>query len=436
MTTLGFHYFPDESHYRAADLQAWLPELRALGAQWLTLVGSASRAVPEMFVRGLIQAGIEPIVHIPPTPIRPLDLPALLPLFEAYERWGVKYVVLYAEPNARAWWSPADWGKTALVERFLDLLVPVLRAQVEAGLQPVFPPLKAGGDYWDIGFLEAALDGLSRRGQSDLARRLTFAVNLWTFNRPLHWGAGGRARWPESKPYRTPPGSQDQRGFRVFEWYDEVVRARVGEARPLLCLAGGPRLGDQTDPSFPAVDEARHTSCIEEIVHACASGTLPPNLLNLNFWLLGASPASPFADQAWYRGDGTTLAAAQALKGFAALRASRHSAPRGQTAQAPQFSVAHLKETAGQAAPARDGKLIRHYLLLPTFEWGVSEWHWNAALEYVRAFRPACGFSAEEASQAQRVTILGNEQGVSREVEAALRQAGCNVERLPVARDA
>ncbi len=25
MTTLGFHYFPDEAHYRRVDLEAWLP---------------------------------------------------------------------------------------------------------------------------------------------------------------------------------------------------------------------------------------------------------------------------------------------------------------------------------------------------------------------------------------------------------------------------
>ena len=66
------------------------------------------------------------------------------------------------------------------------------------------------------------------------------------------------------------------------------------------------------------------------------------------------------------------------------------------------------------------------------FEWGVSEWHWNAALKYVQAFHPTCGFSPDEARQAERVTILGNEQGVSREVEAALRQAGCQVERIRV----
>ena len=79
------------------------------------------------------------------------------------------------------------------------------------------------------------------------------------------------------------------------------------------------------------------------------------------------------------------------------------------------------KVTAAATAEARP---LRHYLLLPTFEWGVSEWHWTAALDVVRAHRPTIGFSPEEAGLAARVTILGNEQGISTEVENQLRGRG------------
>ena len=81
-------------------------------------------------------------------------------------------------------------------------------------------------------------------------------------------------------------------------------------------------------------------------------------------------------------------------------------------------------------------KGLKHYVLLPTFEWGVSEWHWHAALDYVRTRRPVCGFSAAEAAQAEHVTIFGNEQGISAEVEQELRRAGCTVDRLRVAQEA
>jgi len=69
-------------------------------------------------------------------------------------------------------------------------------------------------------------------------------------------------------------------------------------------------------------------------------------------------------------------------------------------------------------------------LLLPVFDSGVSEWYWGLVSEYVKAFRPTCGFEAAEAQLAHYVTIVGNPRGVSKEVETNLRQAGCLVERI------
>jgi hypothetical protein len=83
-----------------------------------------------------------------------------------------------------------------------------------------------------------------------------------------------------------------------------------------------------------------------------------------------------------------------------------------------------------QAKTVTTAKPIYHYLLLPTFEWGVSDWHWTAVLQYVNRFQPTCGFSATEALAADYVTLVGNEQGLSAEVEQTLRAAGCQVERI------
>lgn len=415
MTTLGFHYFPDDIHYRPSDLQTWLPELQALGAKWLTLVGSLSRAVPEGFIKALVEAGIEPIIHLPVVPLRRVAPEDLESLFRSYARWGVKYVALFSEPNLRTAWASTEWGKTGLVERFLDLLAPALKAEADGGLQPVFPALRAGGDYWDTAFLEAALAGLNRRKLGEWVKQLVFAVNLWTFNRPVNWGEGGLKRWPEAKPYLTPPGTQDQQGFHLVDWYDPIIADRLGEPHPFICLAGGPRLGDQTDKNYLPLDELRHETCIREIMQAQANQALLPNLQNVNFWLLTAPGDSPFGREAWYHSDGTLLPAVETLK------------HRLQVQVRAAKAVAAQQETAGAGAHP---KPIQHYLLMPAFEWGISEWHWNAAVDFVKAFRPACGFSPEEAAHAQRVTILGNEQGISRDVENMLRLAGCAVERV------
>ncbi len=440
MTSIGFHYYPDDMHYRTSDLQSWLPELRALGACWLTVVGSLTRAVPEPFIRGLRENGIEPIVLMPAAPIRAIEVGRVMPLFQTYARWGVRYVSVFAEPNSRASWSLADWSKTGLVGRFLEIMIPVWQAQAEAGLAPVFPALKAGGEYWDTAFLEASLHGLQQRGRDELAHQLTFALNTWTFNRPVMWGAGGPAAWPDARPYLTPAGSQDQRGFHVFDWYNAIFERMLGERKPLLSLAGGPRLGDQTDASQPSVNDARHATCIKDIRQLLANQQLPENLLNLNFWLLTATAESPFVREAWFQPDGRTLTAVSVL---------RQGPVPGPVAPAEPMASKAIPNGAGhmvddpldpnsllarlRSAPkSAQVKPIRHYLLMPTFEFGVSEWHWTAALEFVRAERPVVGFSVDEALRAERVTIFGNTQGIDAEIESRLTQAGCQVERVVV----
>jgi hypothetical protein len=62
---IGFYYFPDDLHYTQADLRAWLPILKQLRANWVTLQAGHDRAIPEEFLRSLIEARIQPIIHIP-----------------------------------------------------------------------------------------------------------------------------------------------------------------------------------------------------------------------------------------------------------------------------------------------------------------------------------------------------------------------------------
>ncbi|MBI4769465.1 MAG: hypothetical protein HY784_03390 [Chloroflexi bacterium] len=286
---LGFHYYDDSLHYRAADLERWLPELQALGARWLTLLAPLNRAVPEPFISGLLAAGIQPVLHLRPVaPIHAVDLAELRPLLETYARWGVRYLCVFDRPNTRAAWTAADWSRPGLVDRFLELWLPLAGAQLAAGLEPVFPALEPGGDYWDTLFLEAALDGLLAREQGDLLPRLTFAFTAFTRGRPPAWGAGGPRRWPQTRPYLTPAGSQDQCGFRGFEWLSAVITDRLGAPRPLLCLAGGAAPEQRGDPAHPASEAGDHCQ-VNAALAALALGEVA-----------GAGLALP--DEGWPRG--------------------------------------------------------------------------------------------------------------------------------------
>lgn len=416
---LGFHYFPDTLHYRQADLELWVPQLTSLGASWIVLQAPATRSIPEYFIRGVRQAGIEPILHF--------DLPLasrqaqeeVLTLFDSYAHWGVRYVVLFDCPNLRSAWPASAWTQAELVEQFLDRFLPLAERASIAGLTPVFPPLAPGGDYWDLAFLKAALLSMQRRGKQKLLENLVLSCEALAGNRILDWGAGGPESWPQSRPYYTPAGSQDQRGFYIFDWYLATAQAALGEPLPVLILKGGSLVGDQADPEQPAVSETDHitrTLALTQKILAEASPTspeksLPESVLACNFWLLAAQEGSPYSKQAWFRPDGSIPESRKSL--VASLRETVKS-----------------QRTLGKSPSENGSGLIHHYLLLPLLEAGFEAWQIERLLPFIHTQHPTIGFSISEARFAERVTIAGGVQIFPEETVNQLRRAGCKVERI------
>ncbi|MCK5634977.1 MAG: hypothetical protein KAI06_07810, partial [Anaerolineales bacterium] len=130
---LGFHYYHDQLHYTQADLDRWLPIFQSINTTWLTLSGPRSHVIPEFFLRELIEADIEPIVHLEAS-IGELNVRTLRPLLANYTDFGIKHIVLHDRPNMRAQWDPSSWSRGDLVERFLDHLIPLFEFQAEYGL--------------------------------------------------------------------------------------------------------------------------------------------------------------------------------------------------------------------------------------------------------------------------------------------------------------
>ncbi|HUV28511.1 MAG TPA: hypothetical protein VMW34_14220 [Anaerolineales bacterium] len=418
---IGFHYYPDHDHYRESDLHTWLPELKTLGASWLTVKAPGNRAIPEFFITGLINHNIEPILHFQlplevSPPVRDLEL-----LFTNYARWGVHYAILYDSPNHRASWSPTSWSQNDLVERFLDLFIPPAEAAAKSGLTPVFPPLTPGGDYWDTAFLRASLQAIERRGNYYLLDRLAISANAFAGNRPLNWGSGGPEHWPEARPYQTKGEGQDQRGFCIYDWYIAIAQAVLGEAHPIILLKLGSSSGEPKSETHDQSAHVRRTVAMAQALAGPASTPknnpslatvhhLPPEVLCGNFWLLCADPASRFADQAWFLPGSKGSPKAQALIRW-------HSSPEGK---------ADPKTTPIQI----NHQPIPHYLILPAFEWGIADWHLNAARPFIRKYRPMIGFSLNYAFLAERVTVVGDDEQFPESALDQLRNAGCRVERI------
>lgn len=421
-TRLGFHYFSDALHYRESDLNTWLPELQSLGASWLVVQSAADRAIPEQFICGLLRAGIEPVIQFQLSLANPPDTASLTPLLEAYAHWGARAVLFFDRPNARAAWPAAGWAQQDLVERFLDRFTPLASRAQETGLTPVFPALEPGGNFWDTAFLRSALQSLSRRKQTALLQHMVLAAYGWTGGHSLSWGAGGPEAWPETHPYLTPSGCEDQRGFHIFDWYTTVSEAVLDRPLPLLVLGAGitsdPQLlpADGQPPADTIVSIARMArgeSLTDPADRSKTLDPLPEHVLAVNYWLLSDEPTSPYYAQAWYQGE-TQLPAVQALKDLNAQ---------------PFTTFAEMNARAKGIYNAAHHP-IKHYLLLPLYEWGVADWHLDVIRPFIKNHTPTVGFSIAEAAMAEKVTVIGSAQSFSEECLEQLRFSGCSVERI------
>jgi hypothetical protein len=431
-TRIGLNYFPDTLHYREVDLQTWLPLLKSMGVGWLSLHSPINRAVPEMFIKGLLENGIQPILHFRQQLSPPPNKHEIEVLLKSYAAWGVKYIALFDRPNMQSAWSEENWVAQQLVERYLDTFIDYAELVCQLEMYPILSPLEPGGDFWDTAFLRSALQGIKQRGHQRLLSRLVIGAYAWPANRPLDWGSGGPERWPGARPYFTPEGEQDQLGFRVFDWYNILSEAALNTRLPIILLGTGCRLGEQRDPNRPAVSEQQHASQNLNIARLLAGDPgiadkfdpIPENVLAGNFSMLSSDPADPEADQAWFRSSGDTLDVVSALQKWWA----------GQDKPSPK-SI-HIPTPAREPAaeldddpPAKSPKLIDHYLLLPVYEWGISDQHLEIIQPYIKKHAPTIGFSIEEASMAEIVTIIGGEESFPQDVIDRFEQTGCQVRR-------
>jgi hypothetical protein len=399
MNRLGFHYFPDTQHYRQHDLNIWLPRLESLGARWLVLTAPTNRAIPENFILALVKAKIQPILHFQIQHGQSPDLDDLQLLLATYQRWGVRYVTFFDQPNMNKVWQPAVWAQADLVERFLDLYLPLAVASLNACLTPIFPPLKPGGDYWDTAFLRRALQSLRRRGQHDLLNQLVIGAYSCPRNHPIQWGAGGPERWPNARPYYTPPGVEDQRGFRIFDWYAAISQAVLTTPIPIFLFG----MGYSSEVDNRVNRNLTITRLLEgEFIEGYEA--IPPEVIGGAFGNLASLDGDSIPG--WFHHNGEPNPQAEAIRKLAEkLSESSHSS---QT----------------------ETHCIRHYLLLPSYEWGISDYHLDIIRPIIKKYQPTVGFSLDEALYAKRVTVIGGEEAFSESSLNKLRAAGALVKRI------
>lgn len=399
MKKIGFHYYSDTDHFQRKDLNRWLPEWKALDVSWLLIQAPLTRAVPEFFLRTLGEEGIEPVLQFKLPLGKAPEGDDLELLFESYARWGVNYVVLFDRPNVRSSWGTESWAQSDLVERFLDSYLPAAQEALTRGLRPVFPPLEPGGDYWDTMFLRAGLEGLKRRAPAFLLERLVLSACANGQGRPLDWGVGGPERWPEVQPYLTPEGGEDQRGFRIADWYLTLSEAVLEQRLPVMMFD----LGGSTPPEEDPLERTLNMVQLLEENEVEGSERLPSEILCGMFSLVDEKESGDEApDDGWFHGPGQPKPVVDA---YLSLRGKKEAKGPG------EFQ-------------------LKHYLLLPTYDWGVADWHLEVTRAYIKRYRPTVGFSLQEARRAEEVTVVGGGDHFSEEDLNQLRAKGSVVRRV------
>lgn len=417
---IGFHYYQDTLHYREVDLNFWLPELKELGANWLVLKGVCDHAIPEPFIRGLVSSKISPIIDLECDLTSTTDPNALSTLLEVYSRWGVRFINFFDKPNLRKSWRASAWAQQDLVERFLDRFLPLANAAIDRGLTPIFPALQPGGNFWDTAFLRTALESLERRKQMNVLQNLVLSAYAWTNGKSLNWGAGGPERWPDARPYSTSSTSEDQMGFRIYEWYQEIFKSVIQKEVPTILLQAGCYADPQAkNYIYGKKDLAIEPDLIRLVLGEKFIDPLHPDdnvesineqVFSCNFWLL---QDSHYPVNSLYNPDLTTTDTAERIKKYVA-----------------SIDIENETRNPSKTFTPNHNHLIAHYVLLPSYEWGVSEWHLEIIQPFIKKYRPTVGYSIEEASLASHVTVIGNPYTFTEESLEELRQNGCTVDRI------
>jgi len=394
----AFHIPADKIQTDSTYLEQFITFAKRTNTQHALVEVHSLQSLPVNTISSLIQNGIHVDVFLKTNLYEEFDLLAYQDLISNLAGLQVERVILFDRPNQQTFWKPETWIKPDLLDIFLEKYILLAEKCLEKNIQPVFPPLQPAGDYWDTAFLRLSLQKLKEKGKTALLESLVLSTYCWTYEHPLDWGAGGPERWPSSTPYYTPEDSQDQQGFRIFDWYQAHARAVLNTAVPIMLLQAGRRSEYGVEAQEP--EQENQSATVQSIVgklypdlvsgaeEATAEGLLSDEIIVCNF----------LVDLDW-----DTL---NSLFGGLSTSQSQSSEPEPAVEEQKRFSPDDLQ----------------HYLLLPDNSW-QDDTHKAAILEpFIQRYHPVVGTSLNAALDAKEVTLLVTDQDAAEEKIAVLEQ--------------
>jgi hypothetical protein len=427
---IGFHYFPDSLHYRDEDLDRWLPVLKQLDARWLVLKSSTTCAIPENFIKALKQARIIPVIDFDLPLSSDIPWKDIRTLLNTYGKWGANYALLNQRPNSQAAWGEKFWKKGDLVDAHSADFIKFGKMALDSGIKPIFSPLVPAGDYWDAAFLESALKILKEKAPSLLLNNMVLSAFAWDHNRPLNWGAGGSQVWKNVKAYKVPKNSQDQRGFRAFEWYAESSRKVLGKTLPIMLF----QAGISRDPLQASNKKATTDNTNRQLLYRLLRGenvydpgngaklikAVAPQVLACSFYLLSSDDPQSRACS-WFTPDGLPVNTTRSI-----LRKYRQ-VEKGQNHTPRTIKTPRAKSTGRQKD--QNFKYQRYILvseaLKPRMQEILKKMH-----AYITRSKPVIGFSCQEAARSASVLVIANPHDFSEQDLQSLYRQGSRVRLL------
>ena len=394
----GFYFPAGHIDQNTSAIEEFIPFAQSSGTQRAVLEMLSLQSLPVSLINQLVEANISVDIFLKTNLQQNFDLLAYRDMINNAANLKVERLILFDRPNQQDFWSPQTWIKPELMDIFLEKFILLAELCLEKNIQPVFPPLQPAGDYWDTAFLRLALQKLHDQGKTEILDSLCLSAYAWTYDRSILWGAGGPHMFPATIPYYTPEGSQDQQGFRIFDWYQTNVKAVLNRTLPIILLQAG-RQAEYVPTSAVSNPESQ-LSIVQDILEGLYPSILmnpeeqdslkviPEEVVCCNF----------LVDLDWQTLQGifTPIAAVQSKQA---------------TSNTPDI-LQHYLQPSG----------IEHYLLLPDESWR-SDPHKAAALKpFINKFQPSVGTSLDAALDAKQVTLVVTEQDDAQEKISVLQQ--------------
>jgi hypothetical protein len=139
-------------------------------------------------------------------------------------------------------------------------------------------------------------------------------------------------------------------------------------------------------------------------------------VLACNFWLLASEKGQSEAQHAWYVG--TTHQNPYIKEMIETLKQEQK-----------QVQTAFEKQNKSRRSDPKQC-LIKHYVLLPDQEYGISDWDFDQIKPLINKSRVTVGFSIDEAILSKKVTLLSDQNYYSNETIRILKKFGCEIEQL------